>query len=126
MNRTKLNESLTQARLRARALAMAIRGHFSTSLANDAEVLEMLANDYARSLDELQDASEAVAVVLVAAGECKLEVVKQVRALTGLGLKETKELVEAAPTVVKRDVFLGDAYSMMYDLEKVGATTMLV
>ena len=64
-------------------------------------------------------------VVLVAAGEKKIEVIKEVRALTGLGLKEAKDLVEGAPKTVKEGVSKDDAAKMKATLEKVGAKVEL-
>ena len=60
-------------------------------------------------------------VVLVAAGEKKIEVIKEVRALTGLGLKEAKDLVEGAPKPVKEGVNKEEADKIKATLEKVGA-----
>lgn len=64
-------------------------------------------------------------VVLIAAGEKKIEVIKEVRALTGLGLKEAKDLVEGAPKTVKEGVSKDDAAKMKATLEKVGAKVEL-
>jgi large subunit ribosomal protein L7/L12 len=64
-------------------------------------------------------------VVLVAAGDKKIEVIKEVRALTGLGLKEAKDLVEGAPKTVKEGVSKDDAAKMKATLEKVGAKVEL-
>jgi large subunit ribosomal protein L7/L12 len=61
-------------------------------------------------------------VILKAAGEKKVEVIKVVRAITGLGLKEAKDLVEAAPSVVKDAVSKDDAAKFKKDLEAAGAT----
>src|SRR6202521_2553508 len=60
-------------------------------------------------------------VVLAAAGDKKIEVIKEVRALPGLGLKEAKDLVEGAPKPVKEGVSKDDAAKMKATLEKVGA-----
>jgi large subunit ribosomal protein L7/L12 len=60
-------------------------------------------------------------VVLAAAGDKKIEVIKEVRALTGLGLKEAKDLVEAAPKAVKEGVNKEEADKIKATLEKVGA-----
>ena len=60
-------------------------------------------------------------VVLAATGDKKIEVIKEVRALTGLGLKEAKDLVEAAPKAVKEGVTKDEAAKMKATLEKVGA-----
>ena len=64
-------------------------------------------------------------VVLAAAGEKKIEVIKEVRAITGLGLKEAKDLVEGAPKNVKEGVNKEDAAKIKATLEKVGAKVEL-
>src|SRR5499426_1683808 len=64
-------------------------------------------------------------VVLAAAGEKKIEVIKEVRALTGLGLKEAKDLVEAAPKPVKEGVAKDEAEKVKAQLEKAGAKVEL-
>src|SRR5262245_36030507 len=60
-------------------------------------------------------------VVLAAAGEKKIEVIKEVRALTGLGLKEAKDLVEGAPKTVQEGIPKDEAEKIKAGLEKVGA-----
>lgn len=60
-------------------------------------------------------------VILAAAGDKKIEVIKEVRAITGLGLKEAKDLVEGAPKEVKVDVPKDEAEKIKVQLEKVGA-----
>ena len=60
-------------------------------------------------------------VVLVSFGDKKIEVIKEVRALTGLGLKEAKDLVEGAPKPVKEGVNKDEAEKIKATLEKVGA-----
>ncbi len=64
-------------------------------------------------------------VVLASAGEKKIEVIKEVRALTGLGLKEAKDLVEGAPKTVKEGVNKDEANKIKATLEKVGAKVEL-
>jgi large subunit ribosomal protein L7/L12 len=64
-------------------------------------------------------------VVLAAAGDKKIEVIKEVRALTGLGLKEAKDLVEGAPKTVKEGVAKDEADKIKATLEKVGAKVEL-
>jgi large subunit ribosomal protein L7/L12 len=64
-------------------------------------------------------------VVLAAAGDKKIEVIKEVRAITGLGLKEAKDLVEGAPKPVKEGVNKDDAAKLKAQLEKVGAKVEL-
>ncbi len=64
-------------------------------------------------------------VVLAAAGDKKIEVIKEVRALTGLGLKEAKDLVEGAPKNVKEGVTKEEAEKVKAQLEKAGAKVEL-
>jgi large subunit ribosomal protein L7/L12 len=61
-------------------------------------------------------------VVLAGAGDKKIQVIKVVRAVTGLGLKEAKDLVESAPKAVKEGVPQDEAESIKSQLEEVGAT----
>jgi len=65
-------------------------------------------------------------VVLIAAGENKINVIKEVRAITGLGLKEAKDLVEAAPKTVKSDVPTAEAEELKKKLEAAGAKVELI
>jgi len=60
--------------------------------------------------------------VLTAAGASKINVIKEVRAITGLGLKEAKDLVEAAPKAVKEAVSIDEAEEIKKKLEEAGAT----
>jgi large subunit ribosomal protein L7/L12 len=64
-------------------------------------------------------------VVLAAAGDKKIEVIKEVRAVTGLGLKEAKDLVEGAPKPVKEGISKEEADKIKATLEKVGAKVEL-
>lgn len=64
-------------------------------------------------------------VVLAAAGDKKINVIKEVRAITGLGLKEAKDLVEAAPKAVKEGVNKAEAEELKKKLEEAGATVEL-
>ena len=64
-------------------------------------------------------------VVLATTGEKKIEVIKEVRAVTGLGLKEAKDLVEGAPKNVKEGVNKDEAAKIKAQLEKVGAKVEL-
>ena len=64
-------------------------------------------------------------VVLEAAGAEKIKVIKAVRELTGLGLKEAKELVDGAPSTVKEGVEKAEAEAIKKSLEEVGATVVL-
>ena len=64
-------------------------------------------------------------VVITASGDKKINVIKEVRAITGLGLKEAKDLVEAAPKPVKEGVNKQEAADIKKKLEDVGATVEL-
>ena len=64
-------------------------------------------------------------VVLAAAGDKKIEVIKEVRAITGLGLKEAKDLVEGAPKPVKEGVNKDESEKIKAQLEKAGAKVEL-
>ncbi|MDF2097476.1 50S ribosomal protein L7/L12 [Aquibaculum arenosum] len=61
-------------------------------------------------------------VILASAGDKKINVIKEVRAITGLGLKEAKDLVEGAPKPVKEGVSKDDADKLKKQLEEAGAT----
>ncbi|WP_020185802.1 50S ribosomal protein L7/L12 [Methylopila sp. 73B] len=64
-------------------------------------------------------------VMLAAVGDKKIEVIKEVRAITGLGLKEAKDLVEAAPKAVKEAVSKDEGEKLKAQLEKAGAKVEL-
>ena len=64
-------------------------------------------------------------VILAAAGDKKINVIKEIRAITGLGLKEAKDLVEAAPKEVKADVNKDEAAKIKKQLEDAGAKVEL-
>jgi large subunit ribosomal protein L7/L12 len=64
-------------------------------------------------------------VILAAAGDKKINVIKEVRTITGLGLKEAKDLVEGAPKVVKEGVKKEEAAELKKKLEEAGATVEL-
>ncbi len=67
------------------------------------------------------EAQTEFTVILVAAGEKKVEAIKVVRAATGLGLKEAKDLVDGAPKAVKEGINKADADALKKQLEDVGA-----
>jgi large subunit ribosomal protein L7/L12 len=72
-----------------------------------------------------EEASDEVDVILEAAGEKKIQVIKEVRSLTSLGLKEAKDLVEAAPKAVLEKVNKEEAEKARAALEGAGATVSL-
>ena len=72
-----------------------------------------------------EEAKDDFTVMLVSAGDKKINVIKEVRAITGLGLKEAKDLVEAAPKEVKAGVAKKEAEEMKAKLEAAGAKVEL-
>ncbi len=72
-----------------------------------------------------EEVKDEFTVVLASAGDKKIEVIKEVRAITGLGLKEAKDLVEGAPKPVKEGVNKEEADKIKAQLEKAGAKVEL-
>jgi len=72
-----------------------------------------------------QEEKDSFTVVLTAAGEKKINVIKEVRTITGLGLKEAKDLVEGAPKDVKENASKSEAAEIKAKLESAGATVEL-
>ena len=70
----------------------------------------------------MEEEKSEVSVVLVSAGANKINVLKEVRAITGLGLKEAKDLVDSAPKAVKEGIKKEDAQAIKKQLEEAGAT----
>jgi len=71
------------------------------------------------------EAKSTVSVVLKAGGDQKVNVIKLIKEITGLGLKESKDLVEGVPKVVRADLKVEDAEEMKKKLEGAGATVEL-
>ena len=69
-----------------------------------------------------EEEKDSFTVVLASFGEKKINVIKEVRAITGLGLKEAKDLVEAAPKPIKEEVSKDEAAKLKEQLEGAGAT----
>ena len=74
---------------------------------------------------EVAAEKDAFTVILTAIGDKKINVIKEVRSITGLGLKEAKDLVEGAPKPVKEDVAKDEAEEIKGKLEEAGATVEL-
>jgi large subunit ribosomal protein L7/L12 len=74
---------------------------------------------------EAAEEKDAFDVVLAAAGDQKINVIKEVRAITGLGLKEAKDMVEAAPKVIKEGAKKDEAEALKKQLEAAGAKVEL-
>jgi len=107
--------------LEAAELAKALEAHWGVSAAAAVAVVGGGAGPATPEKDEQTEFT----VVLAAAGEKKIEVIKEVRAITGLGLKEAKDLVEGAPKPVKESVSKDEAEKVKAQLEKAGAKVEL-
>jgi large subunit ribosomal protein L7/L12 len=81
----------------------------------------MAAAGVAAPVEEAEEQTE-FDVILAAVGDKKINVIKEVRAITGLGLKEAKDLVEAAPKAVKEGISKDEAAKLKEQLEGAGAT----
>ena len=105
--------------LEAAELVKAMEEKFGVSAA--APVAVAAAAPAAAAEGGAEEASE-VSVILASAGANKIAVLKEVRAITGLGLKEAKDLVDAAPKAIKEGVKKEDAEAIKKQLEEAGAT----
>ncbi len=105
--------------LEAAELVKAMEEKFGVSAA--APVAVAAAAPAAAGEAAAEEASE-VSVILAAAGANKIAVLKEVRAITGLGLKEAKDLVDGAPKPVKENIKKEDAEAIKKQLEAAGAT----
>lgn len=104
--------------LEAADLVKAMEEKFGVSAAAPMAVAAAVAAPVAEVKDEF-------AVVLTAIGDKKIQVIKEIRAITGLGLKEAKDLVESAPTTVKDGVNKAEAEQIKTKLEEAGAVVDL-
>ena len=120
-NAAKILEMISELKLlEAADLVKAIEDKFGVSAA--APVAAMGAMPGAGGAAAVEEEQTEFDVVLAAAGDKKIQVIKEVRAITGLGLKEAKELVEGAPKPVKEGVEKDEAEKLKEQLEGVGAT----
>lgn len=99
-------------------LVKAIEEEFGVTAAAPVAVAAAVAGEAAAAKDSFD-------VELTAAGDKKVGVIKAVREITGLGLKEAKELVDGAPTVVKEGVATAEAEEIKTKLEEAGASVTL-
>jgi large subunit ribosomal protein L7/L12 len=106
--------------LEAADLVKALEEKFGVSAAAPAGM--MMAAPAGGDAGEAAEEQTAFDVVLTAAGDKKIQVIKELRSLTELGLKEAKELVDAAPKAVKEGVTKDEAEEMKTKLEAVGAS----
>lgn len=124
-NLEKLVEDLSSLTvLEAADLAKLLEEKWGVSAAAAVAVAGAPAGGGAAAAPAVEEQTEFT-VVLTAAGDKKIEVIKEVRAITGLGLKEAKDLVEGAPKPVKEGVSKDDAAKLKAQLEKAGAKVEL-
>lgn len=120
-NVTSILESIEKLTLlEAAELVKAMEEKFGVSAAAPVAVAAVAAAPAAGEAAE--EGSSEVTVVLASAGANKIAVLKEVRAITGLGLKEAKDLVDAAPKPLKENVKKEDAEAIKKQLEAAGAT----
>ena len=108
--------------LEAAELAKMLEEKWGVSAAAPVAVAAVAGDGAAAPAEEEQD---AFTVMLKSYGEKKINVIKEVRAVTGLGLKDAKDLVEAAPKPIKEDVSKEEAASIKVKLESAGAVVEL-
>lgn len=119
---TKLVDELSALTvLEAAELAKLLEEKWGVSAAAAVAVAAAPAGAAAAAVEEQTEFT----VVLASAGDKKIEVIKEVRAITGLGLKEAKDLVEGAPKPVKEGVAKDEAEKLKAQLEKAGAKVEL-
>jgi len=104
-------------------LVSALEEKFGVSAA--APVAVAAAGAPAGGYADVAEAKDAFDVVLTSAGDKKIQVIKAVREITGLGLKEAKEMVEAAPKAVKEGAPTAEAEELKAKLEEAGASVEL-
>ncbi len=104
--------------LEAAELVKAMEEKFGVSAAAPVAV----AAAAAPAAEAAEEGSSEVTIVLASAGANKIAVLKEVRAITGLGLKEAKDLVDAAPKAIKENVKKEEAEAIKKQLEEAGAT----
>lgn len=107
--------------LEAKQLADYLKDEHGIEAASGGSVVVAAAGDGAGEAEEQTEFD----VVLESAGDKKINVIKAVRAATGLGLKEAKELVESAPKAIKEGVSKEDADKLQKELEEAGASVSL-
>ncbi len=118
---TILEEISSLTLLEAAELVKAMEEKFGVSAAAPVAVAAVAAAPAAAE----EAGSDEVTVVLASAGANKIAVLKEVRAITGLGLKEAKDLVDGAPKAVKEGVKKEDAEAIKKQLEAAGASVEL-
>ncbi len=118
---TILEEISSLTLLEAAELVKAMEEKFGVSAAAPVAVAAVAAAPAAAE----ESGSDEVTVVLASAGANKIAVLKEVRAITGLGLKEAKDLVDGAPKAIKENIKKDEAEAIKKQLEEAGATVEL-
>ena len=119
----KIVDELSQLTvLEAAELSKMLEEHWGVSAAAPVAVAAAAGGGDAAAPAEEKDEFD---VILASAGDKKINVIKEVRGITGLGLKEAKDLVEGAPKAVKEAVSKGEAEEIKKKLEDAGATVEL-
>lgn len=126
---SKVNEILEAVKgmtvLELAELVKAFEEEFGVSAAAPVAVAAVPGAAGAAAAPEAEDEQTEFDVVLASVGDKKINVIKVVREITGLGLKEAKELVDSAPKPVKEKVSKDEAESIKAKLEEAGATVEL-
>ena len=118
---TILEEISSLTLLEAAELVKAMEEKFGVSAAAPVAVAAVAAPAAAAE----EAGSDEVSVILASAGANKIAVLKEVRAITGLGLKEAKDLVDGAPKAIKENIKKDEAEAIKKQLEEAGATIEL-
>ena len=108
--------------LEAAELVKAMEEKFGVSAAAPVAVAAVAAPAAEAAAEAGAEEASEVSVILASAGANKIAVLKEVRAITGLGLKEAKDLVDAAPKAIKEGIKKEDAEAIKKQLEEAGAT----
>ena len=118
-NVTTILESIEKLTLlEAAELVKAMEEKFGVSAAAPVAAVAIAAAPAGEAVEEVDE----VSVILASAGANKIAVLKEVRTITGLGLKEAKDLVDAAPKAIKEGIKKADAAAIKKQLEDAGAT----
>ena len=116
-----VDELSTLTVMEAAELSKMLEEHWGVSAAAPVAVAAAGAAPAAEAAEEKDEFD----VILASAGDKKINVIKEVRGITGLGLKEAKDLVEGAPKAVKEGISKGEAEELKKQLEEAGATVEL-
>lgn len=121
---TKLIDSISEMSvLELAQLVKALEEKFGVTAAQP--MMAVAAGAGAQAAAPKEEAKTTFTVVLAASGDKKIQVIKEIRAITSLGLKEAKDLVDGAPKTVKENIAKDEADAIKKKLEEAGATVEL-